>query len=46
MLKVSADQIDLGSIKLSGSNTNVLVKGTMALGEGGKNTLSVNGDVN
>lgn len=45
-LKLNADQLDLGSIKLSGSNTNVLVKGTLALGEGGKNALSVNGDVN
>ncbi len=45
-LKVSADQVDLGSIKLSGSNTNVIVKGTLALSESGKNTLSVNGDVN
>lgn len=45
-IKVNADQLDLGSIKLSGSNTNVLVKGTIALGEGGKNALSVDGDVN
>ncbi len=45
-LKVNQDQVDLGSIKLSGNNTNVLVKGTIALGENGKNTLSVNGDVN
>lgn len=45
-LKVNADQIDLGSIRLSGNNTNVNVHGTLALSEGGKNTLSVNGDVN
>ena len=45
-LKVNADQLDLGSIKLSGNNTNVIVNGTLALGEGGKNALSVNGDVN
>ncbi len=45
-LKVNADQVDLGSIRLSGNNTNVNLRGTLALSESGKNTLSVNGDVN
>jgi hypothetical protein len=45
-LKVNADQIDLGSIRLSGSNTNVNLRGTLALSESGRNTLSINGDVN
>jgi translocation and assembly module TamB len=45
-LKVNADQVDLGSIRLSGNNTNVNVRGTLALSEAGRNTLSINGDVN
>ena len=45
-LKVNADMVDFGTIKLSGNNTNVVLSGNLAISEGGKNTLSVNGDVN
>ncbi|MFN7930762.1 MAG: translocation/assembly module TamB domain-containing protein [Blastocatellia bacterium] len=45
-VKVNADQVDFGSVKLSGNNTNLLLKGTLAVGESGKNALSINGDVN
>ncbi len=45
-LKANANQIDLGTIKLSGTNTNVVVSGAIAVGENGKSNLSINGDVN
>lgn len=45
-VKVNADQLDLGSIRLSGNNTNVNVRGLLALSDNGRNTLSINGDVN
>ncbi len=46
ILKANTSQVDLGTIKLSGTNTNVVVSGAIALGEGGKSNLSINGDVN
>ncbi len=45
-LKANANQIDLGTIKLSGANTSVVVSGAIAMSENGKSNLSINGDVN
>jgi len=45
-LRVSGRQLDLGTVKLSGTNTNLTLEGSVALGEGGRMGFSASGDVN
>ncbi len=45
-IRIGADQLDLGTIRLSGKETNLVLAGSVALGEKGRTNFSANGDVN
>ncbi|MFN0119358.1 MAG: translocation/assembly module TamB domain-containing protein [Blastocatellia bacterium] len=45
-IKYSGQQIDLGTIRLSGANTNLVARGSFALDQQGAMDLSLSGDVN
>ncbi len=45
-IKISNRQVDVGTVTLSGANTSLIVKGTIALNEKGRTDFSLNGDVN
>ncbi len=45
-IRMGADQLDLGTIRLSGKETNLVLAGSVALGEKGRTNFSANGDVN
>jgi translocation and assembly module TamB len=45
-IRISRRQVEVGTVTLSGANTNLIVKGSIATGEEGRTDFSLSGDVN
>jgi translocation and assembly module TamB len=45
-IKLSGSQVDVSRVQLSGTNTNLRLEGSLALGESGRMGFSASGDVN
>ena len=46
VIKLGDQQVDLGTLKFSGKDTNLDLQGTLAIGERGRSALAANGNVN
>lgn len=45
-LKINTNQLDFGTVRFSGTNTNLEMTGMLALSERGRNNFAIDGDVN
>lgn len=45
-LKINTNQLDFGTVRFAGTNTNLEMTGTVALSERGRNSFAIDGDVN
>lgn len=46
LIKLGDQQLDLGTLKFSGKDTNLDLQGTLAIGQRGRTALAANGNVN